>query len=225
MSTPTGDLDMKTRFVSGQVHLLGTTFRRRRAKSLDQHTLTIENVPTRPLHGVPDKVNAHPARPPSTTYKVINQPPDRVYGQVERTKTGGESLVQDQYMTWWDRGEFWNRDSNIQRWNFQEVRRKAAQGAHDVHRYDQINHERLAADRENPVDMFTTWIPPRYFDKYDPKPGAAQNSCGIHNQQSRKNTEYGWCFDGDMVRPTAIYTKKFQKMGEDAFRKRGVWQV
>ncbi|CAD7966101.1 unnamed protein product [Amoebophrya sp. A120] len=273
-----GEMDMKTRFIPNQIHLTSTTFRTRRSKSLDQQTLLIENVPGRAPRDVPDRATVHPPRKPSTTYQVINAPPDRVYGQVSRTKFGGEATTQDANQTWWERGEHWNRDSNIKRWNFQEVRRNAAQvkiccsdendflmlctcragkmifparldegtkilvgfssivsffsirnirmqGSHDVHRHEQINHERLAADRENPVDMFKTWIPPRKYDKYNPKPGAARDSCGIHNQLARKNTEYGWCYDGDSTRPSAIYTKKFQKMGEDAFRKRGTWVI
>ncbi|CAD7974547.1 unnamed protein product [Amoebophrya sp. A25] len=210
LSKSASDVDLKTRFLPGITHLTSTTYRTRRGKSVDQHTLRIENVPARAPRDVPDRVSVHPGRRPSSTYMVST-------GEVVRTKFGGEATVQDAVQTWWECGEHWNRDSNIKRWTFQETRRNAAQSAHDVHRHEQVNHERLASDRENLVDPFKTWIPPRHNDDYDPKPLGARLSCGVHNQACST------LWDGEMVRPTAIYTKKFQKAGEDAFKKRGVY--
>lgn len=215
----------KTRFEPGQIHLTGTTFRTRRQKSVDQQTLRIENVPGRAPRDKPAPETVHPPGKKSTPYKVNNPPPNRVYGEVVRTKYGGEQSVQDQFQTWWERGEHWNRDSNIRRWTFQETRRNAAHAAHDVHRHDQVNGEKLPGDRESNIEIFKTWIPPRHTDKYDPKKSGATLACGVHHQCNKANTEFGWCYDGEMVRPTAIYTKKFQKMGEEAFRKRGTWVI
>ena len=70
------------------------------------------------------------------------------------------------------------------------MRRKAAQGAHDVHRHDQVNHELLASDRENMRNLFKVWVPPRFSDKYSPKPAAAKQACGVHNAKERAN-EFG----------------------------------
>lgn len=88
-----------------------------------------------------------------------------------------------------------------------------------------LKNQRLAADRENMVDLFTTWIPPRFSDAYDPKPGAARASTGIHTVSMRKNQVYGYCSDGMEVRPAAIYTKKYKMQGERAFRERGLWKM
>lgn len=230
-SATSTDLDLKTRFIPGQVELTSTTFRKRRAKSIGQHTLNTTNVSQRSLHSIrhigkdePPRKCVHPPNPPSTTYKINNSPPDRVYLTVQRTPYGGETLVPDEYNDWWEKGEYWNRDSNIRVRPYAQIQRCAAQGAHDVHRHDQINHERLAADRENTVDLFKTWIPPRFTDKYNPKPGAAQKSCAIHNAKERAN-EYGYCYDGETMRPAAIYTRKFQRAGEAAFRQRDLWII
>lgn len=125
------------------LHLTATTFPHRRSKSLDQHTLNITNVAARPLHHEAVKRSVHPSNRASSTYQIVNKPPDRAFGEVARTKLGGETRVQDKANEWWDRGEYWNRDSNIRRWNFQEVRRHASEGAHDVHRHEQKNHEVL----------------------------------------------------------------------------------
>lgn len=208
---------------------------RRRQKAFGQHTLDLSNVSCRSLHSVPPRKSVHPPNKPSTTYKITNPPPDRVYCTVKRTPYGGETLVPDPFNEWWDTGEHYNRESNIRALSFAECRRKAAQAAHDVHRCDQINHERLAADRDNLVNTFKVWPPPRHaspnqsrdpgYTWYPPKPGAAQASCGVHNARDRACSEYRYCFDGEGVRPSAIYTRKYQRVGEAAFRQRNLWEI
>jgi len=219
--------DLKTRYIPGEIHQTATTFRKRREKTKreNQHTLNIENVACRTFMELPPTICVHPPNKPTTTYKITNAPPDRKFCEVERTRFHGEALVHDKFNEWWERGEYWNRDSNIKRWNFQEIRRNAAQGAHDIHRHEQVNHETLAADRDNPVNLFRRWYNPPVNDMYDPKPGAASASMGVHNQRSRSCDEYKYCFDGDGVRPQAIYTRKFRAIGEAAFRERGRWII
>lgn len=49
----------------------------------------------------------------------------------------------DGHPCYWEHGDFWNRDSLIQKWQEHHVRRQGAQNAHDVHRHDQITKLKL----------------------------------------------------------------------------------
>jgi len=62
--------------------------------------------------------------------------PSRAWGTVELAKYGGVAEKDDDHR--WQKGEYWNVDSNIRIWGKHEVRRNAASANHDVHRNDQV---------------------------------------------------------------------------------------
>jgi len=69
--------------------------------------------------------------------------PSRLWGQTKPTRQGGEMRM-DSTPELWTSGEYWNVDSNIRIWGEHEMRRNAAEAAHDVHRHDQITRTVLA---------------------------------------------------------------------------------
>lgn len=73
----------------------------------------------------------------------------RLWGNTIPTPYGGEATV-DNVPEYWEKGEYWNRDSNIRIWGPHEIRRRWANGAHDIHRHDQIIKIKLpGSDRES----------------------------------------------------------------------------
>lgn len=69
--------------------------------------------------------------------RMINDKPSRVVGTPYRTRFGGEGVM-DNTSEYWATGTFWDTNSNIRLRTEHEIRREAAQGAHDIHRHDMV---------------------------------------------------------------------------------------
>mmetsp|Transcript_38188 Transcript_38188/g.122800 ORF Transcript_38188/g.122800 Transcript_38188/m.122800 type:complete len:349 (-) Transcript_38188:45-1091(-) len=94
------------------------------------------SLPKAPAHGATNKL--------AVTDHWADQAkgPTRLWGTTTKTKLGGEERL-DGAPDHWEKGEFWNVDSNIKIWGEHEVKRNASSSAHDVHRHDQITRTLL----------------------------------------------------------------------------------
>eukprot|EP00397_Hematodinium_sp_SG-2012_P024443 GEMP01025462.1.p1 GENE.GEMP01025462.1~~GEMP01025462.1.p1 ORF type:complete len:315 (+),score=51.14 GEMP01025462.1:51-995(+) len=119
----------------------GTLCRLRRVKSDVQHTLPENSKHIRLSEVVAKQIYATKGDPEGKS-QLVNDYPARQWGEVTRTRVGGEQMI-DSHPNYWEHGDFWNRDSLIRKWQPHHVRRQAAQSSHDIHRHDQITTLKL----------------------------------------------------------------------------------